>query len=50
VDLCASGVAWKNDRGTNFTRLADVGLWVAADFDNDGFVIFFLFADEALSQ
>jgi len=37
VDLCASGVAWKNHQGTNFTRLADVGLVVAADFDNDGF-------------
>ena len=41
VDLCASGVAWKNHQGTNFTRLADVGLVVAADFDNDSFADLF---------
>ena len=35
-DLCASGVAWQNHGGTNFTRWADVGSVVAADFDNDG--------------
>jgi hypothetical protein len=48
VDLCASGVAWKNDHGTNFTRLADVGLVVAADFDNDGFVDLFSYSQMKL--
>ena len=37
VDLCASGAAWHNDRGQHFTKIADVGLVVAADYDNDGF-------------
>jgi enediyne biosynthesis protein E4 len=48
VDLCASGVAWKNHHGTNFTRLADVGLVVAADFDNDGFVDLFSYSQMKL--
>lgn len=44
VDLCASGVVWKNHHGTNFTRVADVGLVVAADFDNDGFADLFSYS------
>lgn len=48
VDLCASGVAWKNHRGTNFTRVADVGLVVAADFDNDGFADLFSYSQMKL--
>jgi enediyne biosynthesis protein E4 len=44
VDLCASGVAWKNHHGTNFTRVADVGLVVAADFDDDGFADLFSYS------
>ncbi|NCO96290.1 MAG: VCBS repeat-containing protein, partial [Armatimonadetes bacterium] len=41
VDLCASGVVWKNNAGKGFTKLADAGASVAADFDNDGFVDLF---------
>src|SRR5262245_10572191 len=41
VDLCASGGVWRNDSGTGFTRIADVGPSVAADFDNDGYVDLF---------
>jgi hypothetical protein len=37
TDLCTSGVAWRNEKGRRFSKLADVGLVVAADFDNDGF-------------
>src|SRR5512137_40912 len=48
VDLCASGVAWKNHHGTNFTRVADVGLVVAADFDNDGFADLFSYSQMKL--
>ena len=48
VDLCASGGAWKNHHGTNFTRLAEVGLVVAADFDNDGFVNLFSYSQMKL--
>jgi enediyne biosynthesis protein E4 len=48
VDLCASGVAWKNHHGTNFTCLADVGLVVAADFDNDGFADLFSYSQMKL--
>lgn len=44
VDLCASGVAWKNNHGTNFTRLAELGLVVAGDFDNDGFADLFSYS------
>ncbi len=48
VDLCASGIAWKNNHGTNFTRLADVGLVIAADFDNDGFADLFSYSQMKL--
>jgi hypothetical protein len=48
VDLCGSGAAWMNHGGTNFTRLADVGLVVAADFDNDGFADLFSFSQMKL--
>ena len=37
VDLCASGVAWRNVKGKKFEKMADVGAVVAADFDNDGY-------------
>lgn len=47
-DLCASGAAWLNHGGTNFTRLADVGLVVAADFDNDGFPDLFSYSQMRL--
>lgn len=37
TDLIAGGVVWRNDRGKEFTKLAEgVGSVVAADFDNDG--------------
>lgn len=41
VDLCAGGALWRNTEGTGFTKLADVGTSVAADFDNDGFADLF---------
>lgn len=38
VDMCTGGVAWRNDAGQGFTKLAEgFGHVVAADFDNDGF-------------
>ena len=43
VDLCESGMVWKNNAGKSFTqvtRAGDAGA-VAADFDSDGFVDFF---------
>jgi hypothetical protein len=48
VDLCAGGVAWRNEHGTNFTRFAEVGLVVAADFDNDGFADLFSYSQMRL--
>ncbi len=36
-DLCAGGAVWKNHAGRRFSKVADVGAVVAADFDNDGF-------------
>jgi len=44
VDLCASGVVWKNNAGKSFTRFADTGCVIAADFDNDGFVDLFSYS------
>ncbi|MCH2117959.1 MAG: CRTAC1 family protein [Pirellulales bacterium] len=41
VDLCVSGGVWKNNEGKTFTRVADVDISVAADFDNDGLVDLF---------
>lgn len=37
-DVVVAGGLWLNERGVKFTRLADVGPSVAADFDNDGWV------------
>jgi len=37
TDLCAGGAVWKNDQGNGFSRIANVGSVVAADFDNDGY-------------
>lgn len=41
VDLVTSGVVWKNNAGSMFTKVADVGICVSADFDNDGFADLF---------
>ena len=41
VDLCVSGGVWKNNDGKTFTRVADVDISIAADFDNDGLVDLF---------
>ena len=41
VDLCVSGGVWKNNEGKTFTRVADVDISIAADFDNDGLVDLF---------
>ena len=35
-DLCAGGAAWRNEKGVRFTKIADTGPVVAADYDNDG--------------
>lgn len=40
-DLVVSGVVWRNDKGKHFTKIGDVGLAVAADYDNDGYPDFF---------
>lgn len=37
VDLIAGGIAWRNNKGKGFTKLAETGAVVAADFDNDGY-------------
>lgn len=37
VDLCVGGTVWHNDSGKHFTKRQEVGLVVAADYDNDGF-------------
>ncbi|MFZ4507791.1 MAG: CRTAC1 family protein [Fimbriimonas sp.] len=47
-DLCASGTVWRNNAGKSFTRLADVGLVVAADYDNDGFSDLFSYSLQKL--
>ena len=41
VDLCESGVVWKNNAGKSFTKVANTGVAVAADFDGDGFADLF---------
>ncbi len=43
VDLVASGVVWKNNRGKSFAKLAEISdcRVVAGDFDNDGFADLF---------
>lgn len=41
VDLCASGVLYRNNEGKSFTKIFEPGEVVAADFDNDGFPDFF---------
>jgi hypothetical protein len=42
TDLCTGGVAWRNNAGTAFTKMAEgLGAVVAADVDNDGFVDLF---------
>ena len=41
-DLCAGGVAWRNDAGKSFAKIAEgLGDVVAADFDNDGWTDLF---------
>lgn len=37
ADLCAGGGVWISQKGKSFTKLADIGQAVAADFDNDGY-------------
>ncbi len=41
VDLITSGSVWKNNAGSMFSKIADVGMCVSADFDNDGYVDLF---------
>ncbi len=44
TDLIAGGTVWRNERARAFTKLADVGSVVAADFDNDGYPDLFSFS------
>ena len=38
TDLVSSGVAWRNEQGKGFTKVAEgLGNVIAADYDNDGF-------------
>ena len=41
TDICSATGIWHNDQGQGFTRVADGGTFVAADFDNDRFVDLF---------
>jgi len=43
TDLCAGGLAWRNEKGKHFSRFSNnnFGRVVAADYDNDGFVDLF---------
>jgi len=41
TDICTASGIWHNNKGTSFTRIADGGVFVAADFDNDGYVDLF---------
>lgn len=41
VDLCTSGTLWKNNKGKEFSKVADIGSVVAGDFDNDGYADLF---------
>jgi len=47
-DLVVAGGLWINDGGQRFTRLADVGSCVAADFDNDGWTDLCCFSRQKL--
>lgn len=45
-DLCAGGVAWKNNQGKSFSKLAEgLGEVVAGDFDNDGWTDLFSYSN-----
>lgn len=44
TDICASSGIWHNDRGRQFRRIGEGGQFVAADFDNDGYVDLFDYA------
>lgn len=41
TDLAFAGSVWRNDAGKSFTKVADVGGTIAADFDNDGLIDLF---------
>ena len=43
--MCVSGTVWRNNAGENFTKVAEIGTSVAADFDNDGFVDLFSWSE-----
>lgn len=48
ADLITAGAVWRNNQGRSFTRFAEVGSVVAADFDNDGYVDLFSFSQMKL--
>jgi hypothetical protein len=41
TDVCGSTGIWHNNQGKGFTRVGEGGSFVAADFDNDGYVDLF---------
>ncbi len=41
VDLCKSGVVWRNNQGRNFTKLSNTDGWLWGDYNNDGFLDLF---------
>ena len=41
TDLCAGEAVWLNRRGKRFEKGSEIGIVVAADFDNDGFADLF---------
>jgi len=43
-DLCTSTGIWRNNEGKNFTKIGDGGSFIAADFDNDGYVDLFCYS------
>ena len=48
TDICSSTGIWHNNHGTGFTRVGEGGTFVAADFDNDGFVDLFDYSRQRL--
>jgi hypothetical protein len=48
TDLVAGGFVWQNEQGNRFTKIAQVGQVVAADYDNDGYPDLFSYTRQQL--